>query len=46
MRDKDDAKNQDELLRDILQAIAGQNAQNWQTVRGELIGILKEEVWQ
>jgi 7-cyano-7-deazaguanine synthase in queuosine biosynthesis len=46
MRDKTDAKNRDDLLRDILQAIAGQNAKNWQDVQAEVIRILREEVSQ
>jgi hypothetical protein len=44
MRDKTDEKSRDELLRDILQAIASQNAGNWESVRAELIEILKQEV--
>ena len=44
MQDQTDEKSRDELLRDILQAIASQNAQNWQSVRAELIEILKQEV--
>ena len=44
MGDKTDEKSRDELLRDILQAIASQNAENWQSVRAELIDILKDEV--
>jgi len=44
LRDKADEKSRDELLRDILQAIASQNADNWQSVRAELIDILKDEV--
>jgi len=37
-------KSRDDLLRDILQAIASQNAQNWQAVQAEIIEILREEV--
>ena len=44
MRDKADEKTRDELLRDILQAVSSQNAENWQSVRAELIDILKDEV--
>jgi hypothetical protein len=44
IRDGDDARSQDDLLRDILQAIADQNADNWQSVQAELIEILEEEV--
>jgi len=33
-----------DLLRDILQAIASQNAGNWQGVRAELVTILREEI--
>jgi len=44
MGDKTDEKSRDELLRDILQAVASQNTGNWQSVRAELIEILKGEV--
>jgi len=44
MRDGDDTRRHDDLLRDILQAIAGQNAGNWQSVRAELVTILREEI--
>jgi hypothetical protein len=44
MRDKTDEKSRDDLLRDILQALCSQNADNWQSVRDELIEILKAEV--
>jgi len=44
MRDGDDTRRHDDLLRDILQAIAGQNAGNWQSVRAELVAILREEI--
>lgn len=46
MRDKTDAKNRDDLLRDILQAMARQNAQNWPSIQAEVIGLLKEELSQ
>jgi hypothetical protein len=46
MRDKTDADNRDDLLRDILQALARQNAQNWQSVQAEVIGLLREVVPQ
>jgi len=44
IRDRDDVQSQDHLLRDILQALADQNADNWQSVQAELIEILEEEV--
>jgi hypothetical protein len=44
MRDKTDEKSRDDLLRDILQALCSQNADNWESVRDELIEILKAEV--
>ena len=44
MGDKTDEKSRDELLRDILQAVASQNADNWESIRDELIEILKKEV--
>jgi len=44
MRDKSDEKSRDELLRDILQALVSQTAENWQCVRDELIEILQGEV--
>ncbi len=46
MRDKTDAKSRDDLLRDILQAMARQNAQNWPSIQDEVIGLLKEELSQ
>jgi 7-cyano-7-deazaguanine synthase in queuosine biosynthesis len=46
MRDKMDSNNRDDLLRDILQAIARQNTQNWQIIRDEVIRLLSEEVPQ
>jgi hypothetical protein len=46
MRDKTDAKSRDDLLRDILQAMARQNAQNWPHIQSEVIGLLKEELSQ
>jgi len=46
MRDKIETESRDDLLRDILQALASQNAANWEAVRAELIEILKEEVPQ
>lgn len=46
MRDKTDAKSQDDLLRDILQAMARQNAQNWSSIQAEVIGLLKQELSQ
>jgi hypothetical protein len=44
MRDKTDEMSRDDLLRDILQALCRQNADNWESVRDELIEILKAEV--
>jgi hypothetical protein len=44
MRDKTDEMSRDDLLRDILQALCSQNADNWESVRDELIQILKAEV--
>lgn len=46
MREKAEDGSRDDLLRDILQAIARQNAQNWQSVQGEVMEILREEVSQ
>lgn len=44
IRDGDDARSHDDLLRDILQAIINQNPGNWQSVRAELVEILEGEV--
>lgn len=46
MRSKTDSRTRDDFLRDILQALVRQNAQNWQHVRAEVVGLLKEEVSQ
>jgi hypothetical protein len=46
MRDKSDTGSPDNLLRDILDAIARQNADNWQEVQTELIDILRDELPQ
>jgi hypothetical protein len=44
IRDGDDARSHDDLLRDILQAIINQNPGNWQSIRAELVEILEGEV--
>ena len=44
MRDQADGNDRDAFFRDILQAIASQNAQNWQSIQSELIGLLRERI--
>lgn len=46
IQDKTAAEDRDNLLRDILQAIASQNVDNWKDIKTELISILKEELPQ
>lgn len=46
MRDKEDMGSQEDLLRDILNALESQNPTNWQDVQSELIEILREEIPQ
>jgi hypothetical protein len=43
---KTETESRDDLLRDIVQTLASQNAGNWEAVRAELIEILKEAVPQ
>ena len=38
------SRSRDDLLREILQAITSQDADNWQSVQAELVAILEEEV--
>lgn len=44
--DKDSERNREDLLRDILQALARQNPANWESVKTEVIDILREELSQ
>ena len=46
MRDKADTGSQEDLLRDILEAIASQNTENWREIQAEVLGILREEIPQ
>ena len=46
MRNKTDNRDYAELFRDILEALARQNSQNWQKIQAEVIGILREELPQ
>ncbi len=46
MRDKSASGGKDALLKDIFEAIANQNPENWQDIQKEVLSILREEIPQ